>query len=223
MKNIDRFIAVWACFLVTCAIVFVCAGLSGVIFENSSNIASWVQAVGSVGAICGGVWAVQHQIKEQRMDAKKISQEFERSRMTRSAQLLLGTTVNAFAMFGYVVKFSNIDMTPWGRIADHLDALVKLFDKFSGDDLPSPAEGMYIVGLTAPITALSIQCRWNEKNNINAPQEKAELKKVVAAISRTLSDGIVWLNNELERNATPEELDSLKRAKNYFIKNQKEG
>lgn len=62
---LDRAIAAWVCILATCAIIIVLAGLSEIIGKNSSSIASWVQAIGSIVAIFGASWASIGAIKYQ--------------------------------------------------------------------------------------------------------------------------------------------------------------
>lgn len=63
----DRVIATWVCLLATCAIIIVLAGLCELIGNNSPTIASWFQAIGSIGAIFGAasVANIQHK-RDQR-------------------------------------------------------------------------------------------------------------------------------------------------------------
>lgn len=84
---LDRAIAIWVCLIGTCAVIFVCAGLSGLIFENSSNVASWVQAVGSIVAILSGFLVAERTVKKQH--AQQMEKEHEERRIRERIQYYL--------------------------------------------------------------------------------------------------------------------------------------
>lgn len=52
--------------------------------DNSSNIASWVQAIGSIGAIVGTWWATKTQIQTA-AEAARIADELRKIEMTENA------------------------------------------------------------------------------------------------------------------------------------------
>ncbi|WP_157836612.1 hypothetical protein [Paracidovorax oryzae] len=60
----QKAIIIWALAIASVAILLVITSLSGLITENSSLIASWVQAIGSIIAIVVGAKAIQWQVKE---------------------------------------------------------------------------------------------------------------------------------------------------------------
>ncbi|EZP55905.1 hypothetical protein [Delftia sp. RIT313] len=83
---LDRAIAAWVCILATCAIIIVLAGLSEIIGKSSSNIASWVQAIGSIGAIIGASSIANSQFKKEVNEKKK----HDASRDLHYAEICLG-------------------------------------------------------------------------------------------------------------------------------------
>lgn len=67
--------------------------------DQSSNIASWVQAVGSIAAIALGVWAVQFQVKKQRLEADRRETESDRRRTLAALHRADGLLAVADACF----------------------------------------------------------------------------------------------------------------------------
>lgn len=73
----ERVIVIWGLLIASSAVIYVAVSLSNLIFENSSNIADWVQALGSIGAILGVWWQTNRQLRENK-ELKK-EEDFKRS------------------------------------------------------------------------------------------------------------------------------------------------
>lgn len=80
----DRVIAVWVCVIASCALIFVFSSLSGIIWENSSTVASWVQAIGSIAAILAGFYLSERTLRVQY--EQQIQRDLEEKRYLRRMQ-----------------------------------------------------------------------------------------------------------------------------------------
>lgn len=62
----DKIIMTWSLIIASVAVIFVCVSLGNLISDNSSNIAAWVQAVGSIAAIVFTALGTRWQIGKSR-------------------------------------------------------------------------------------------------------------------------------------------------------------
>lgn len=68
----ERALAIWALTIASVGMLFVAVSISGLISENSANVASWVQAIGSIVAIASGAGCVYWQMRRQQKDAENL-------------------------------------------------------------------------------------------------------------------------------------------------------
>ncbi|WP_156898002.1 hypothetical protein [Delftia sp. HK171] len=183
---------------------------------GKGNLSGWVQAIGSIGTIAVGVWAVQHQLREQRKDFRKIALENERTRIVKSSQFLLSYTADAMLICEKMLHLINQGDVNWTRLAELSGLLVKSLDNVSSGDLPSPAAGLLLTGIRSPIATVSIQCRWNLENSEKRKEKIKEVRDVVREVLRAASNGDAWLKQHILSNATEEELTYLRDALNTF-------
>ncbi|RYF54993.1 MAG: hypothetical protein EOO27_22265 [Comamonadaceae bacterium] len=92
-SRIERVIIVWVLFLGSAALLFVLVSLSALFTENSSTVASWVQAIGSMAAIWLGfkLAAISHlnqkQLNDEHARRQKAIAEAEGLESLRLAKL----------------------------------------------------------------------------------------------------------------------------------------
>lgn len=100
----------WGKTLIATAIIGVFAGSIGManIFKNDSqNVAAWVQAFGSIGAIFGSFWMIRWQNHMDEKNRQKIAKEEEVS-YQKKAYLLCVISFEIFKVPVNIVKANNM-------------------------------------------------------------------------------------------------------------------
>lgn len=84
----DKVVMIWGLVLASATLLFVGVSLGNLISENSSNIASWVQAIGSIAAIIGVWWQTNTQISAEKVRRQHEEAQKARANLRRSSYLL---------------------------------------------------------------------------------------------------------------------------------------
>ena len=84
----DKVVMIWGLIIASVALLFVGVSLGNLISENSSNIASWVQAIGSIAAILGVWWQTTTQISAEKTRRQQEEVQKARATLRRSSYLL---------------------------------------------------------------------------------------------------------------------------------------
>lgn len=83
----EKAVVIWALALATVALLFVLVALGSAVSDNSSNVASWVQAVGSIAAIAAGFGVAERTLKVQQEQQR--TRDAESKRVTERMQFLV--------------------------------------------------------------------------------------------------------------------------------------
>lgn len=116
----DKVVMIWGLIIASVALVFVGVSLGNLISENSSNIASWVQAIGSIAAILGVWWQTKTQISAEKTRRREEEVQKARANLRRSSYLL--KSVQAVCV--QIRKFhlatqEQIKLHAWSRSQQH--------------------------------------------------------------------------------------------------------
>jgi len=211
---LDRAIALWVCLIGTCAVIFVCAGLAGLIAENSANLASWVQAIGSIVTIASGVWGVRYQLAAQRKEARQRELAVERNRISSALQSLLGRTAQIALVLKKADERINKDAPNWSSLAKTTRHLSSMVDAIHPAELPTPSTSAMLSCLRAPISSLAqaldeaasaTEVPDGQISSASITMLRNSTKDIHAAALRSHR----WLFREAEKIMTPEEFDAM--------------
>lgn len=75
----DKIVMSWGLIIASIALIFICVSLGNLISDNSANIASWVQAIGSIAAIGATGYLTRWQFKKNKkfLEHKKILDQLD--------------------------------------------------------------------------------------------------------------------------------------------------
>ena len=76
------------CSLLAGLVVTACGGWPWVgAWLNSSNASGWVQAIGSIGAIIGTMWAARHQVTKQAAEQERVRLQVESEKLAKAFRI----------------------------------------------------------------------------------------------------------------------------------------
>lgn len=168
---------------------------------------AWVQAVGSIGTIAGGVWAVHHQLMEQRRDASERAAEEERKRIHRCYHFMLGPVIAVSLIAEKIVFIAAQERPNWGQLEDNADLVAKTLEVVSASDLPVPAAGLMLVALKVSASSISLQSRLYKSLPMVGVEHIEEIRHVAKELHEAAERGISWINKEISAVATDAEKD----------------
>jgi len=151
----ERVTTVWALALGTTALLTIFVGLGVWISDNSANVASWVQAVGSIAAIAAGFGVAWYQVASaQESDALK-TRRAENARCFTSAVTLIDAYENA-ALWASNTVGSIRDRKPyWKAYTITSQSVVEQFQRFDPFDLSDPVDVALVAALRRQIQNLN--------------------------------------------------------------------
>jgi hypothetical protein len=215
---LDRAIAAWVCILATCAIIIVLAGLSEIIGENSSNIASWVQALGSIIAIWSGFHLSRKTLHIQ--NEQQLQRDKERDRCKERIQYcILADVLNLGEAWAAAIsqKVLEIDLDEIIREISIGESVIKSLRSFTPDQIPS-VEAIRRINMAAQsaeivvVNLKSLRRIYQFKSNENLDNARAltllraQHLRNVAAVDRD------FCNTEADMISTPEEITKRRQA-----------
>ena len=138
---------IWAAFMVVVASISIYPGWETAwnwLGDNSSNIASWVQAFGSIGAIAAGFAVAGYQLVEQRREAAERAKDLVQRDLSRKLQLISNRLVVSEAAFNRINAFSKFASPQWQTMSSMAGDMKEIFNSIPSQDVPTPAIGMLI-------------------------------------------------------------------------------
>ena len=116
----DIFVMIWALSIASIAIIFVCVSLGNLIFENSSNIASWLQAIG--GLIMVGITVALYYLGEKRRDEERSEEkqlEVDEAKFYFLNHAGLFMSVPTYGITNQINYFKNVGSGRRGNISNY--------------------------------------------------------------------------------------------------------
>lgn len=113
--------------------------------DNSSNIASWVQAVGSIAAIVAGFRVARFSIEEQHSRQAAKEAEAERQRLRKQYILLGDRMAQAEAWTRSALDSSEHIVSLWKVQESGLVGVLRELNSLNADDFPDP---LILFGIT---------------------------------------------------------------------------
>lgn len=201
----EKAVVIWALVLVTAALLVVLVALGSVVSDNSSNVASWVQAVGSIAAIRMGVWGVQHQLEEQRRERSKELAEAARTEKVGQYEVLRARLLEARAV---IVATSSIfgdgEQAPHpNKISAHarkMQWLAAVFKNIEPKELPHPAAVFLRQSLVAMLEDTERNLDLFAEESASGAIRKAGLTSIgdTAFLAKEVANaGVGWCNDQL--------------------------
>ncbi|HTH11943.1 MAG TPA: hypothetical protein VMA55_20420 [Acidovorax sp.] len=135
----EKAVVIWALALVTVALLVVLVALGNAVSDNSSNVASWVQAVGSIAAIAAGFGVAEKTLKAQH--EQQLARDTEARRQSERMQYsVIADRLNATAAWAetaldqLVESGANFNWTTFERSAR---TVVESLRAIAADQIPS--------------------------------------------------------------------------------------
>ncbi len=158
---------------------------------------AWVQAVGSIGTIAGGVWAVRHQLIEQRKDASARAAEEERKRIHRCYHFMQAPMIAAALISEKIVDAVAKDQPNWNHLQDSAELIAKTLEVISAADLPVPAAGLVLNALKVSASSLSLHCKELKGLSTVGLGDLEQVRHVAKELHKAAERGISWIVEEL--------------------------
>lgn len=185
--SFDRVTTVWALLLGTIALLSVLVGLGIWISDNSANVASWVQAVGSIAAILAGFGIAQYQFVEAARREHEKNVEAERV-LLRAKCLAFGYRLRLFSGWSKTLTahagFYGELWVSWEVDAIHL---LEQLGAISVAEFPYPETAHEMSILRARLMAVVQTLRLGTKT-LSAGKSQAEISKELAGWARVLTN-----------------------------------
>lgn len=177
--------------------------------ENSSNIASWVQAVGSIAAIAAGFAVARFQLAEaNRKEAEKLKAE-DRANLFSSSVLLADACENGIRWAEATKKLLNQGMAYWAHYLNGSEHVLAYFKNLDSLRLRDPVDIARLAILRSHCETLNqvfqIAVDRAEKGDKVGPKTSESIK---AAVDKFLVTARSYKNIAFEKakeNATPEQ------------------
>lgn len=205
----ERVVVIWGLLIASSAVLYVAVSLSNLIFENSSNIASWVQALGSVVAIFATGYGVWWQMNKQLSVAEESrkNEDKKKSDSTRRKSLFL---LERLRITCEGIKSSHSDFLKYQK--QHALALASQgtisISTFSGNsDFLEPDWGLYKQMLDLVYSSFSGLPYWDIEDP-NLANDLLSIKSIlqicIASLSNDTSSFFKKLDGLLENSAVVE-------------------
>jgi len=135
-SRVEKAIVIWALTLVSVALLVVLVALGSAVSDNSSNVASWVQAVGSIAAIAAGFRVARFQLDEQRREQRARDAETERQIKRKQCALLFDRYTALFAFVDTTIEMHETGMYRWPDVVAEMKVQLQAFETLTVRDIP---------------------------------------------------------------------------------------
>lgn len=131
----EKAVVIWALALASVALLVVLVAFGSAVSDNSSNVASWVQAVGSIAAIAAGFRVARFQVEEQRREQRARDAEIERQTKRKQCALLFERYASLVALAETSIELNEKGFPHWAKTRKELRRIQRVFDVLGVEDL----------------------------------------------------------------------------------------
>lgn len=185
----EKAVVIWALTLVSVALLVVLVALGSAVSDNSGNVASWVQAVGSIAAIVAGFGVAERTLKAQH--EQQLARDSEAKRVKDRMQYFVIadrlTATDAWAKT--VVEQLDVknDDGEWGNLEQSARTVIDSLRDIAADQIPS-AEAIHrvhlaTVGVESVVRSMGVARVSKEEDKVQARKHALDRAKSVAAMA----------------------------------------
>lgn len=177
--------------------------------NNSSNVASWVQAVGSIAAIAAGFAIARYQLARQAKEA--VERELEAQRVLKTKQLfLLRGRFEAISTWAEATeKDVQRDKPNWDSAIAFADELLKAFGSLTPNDYPTAVAATIVATVTTNLRGQMVLFALNAKKDFYSERSMQAMAASLRSIRKSAEVAQAWAEAQIKRVVTAAELTAF--------------
>ena len=189
--------------------------------DKSSDLASWIQAIGSIAAIAAGFLMARFQANLARVQQRVEKEDIRREAIIKQSLLLIEACDEASNVANSIRRLAEVRRVPWGQASILFNDLIRHFQSL---DIPLFVNSLDVAKALEILRKAELLRSWfdasvkNNSDSDNCYQLENKLEQFIAAYERNK----LQLNESINNMAKPEDSELIRNFMNFLEKKDAE-